>query len=424
MLHRHQILNNRPLIGAKTRISFLFGEYESRYYYWEVVETLKKLFLTGLIVQISMFSNLEWLFMAIILSFVVLMMQMLVQPYKTRLDNVMGTISAMMLVLVFTCVFALQTEANPPLIFIVFTGVAFFLILVFTIFFFIQSVRNAMSREARLRQLPRCSWLMDDGQRYACFLSHYKEEAGAEARYLKDSLDQMLGCPVYLDASNLADLRELFASGVHVSEVFVLLLTENVLTRPWCLLELHEAARRHKPIVMLSLKGKRFDFDDAFELLSDLEGNLPSLNPHALDELRSHLEGATLSELAQSVKQALEADVFGRARAGSVPTLNLSSTSNQLEAQLVDLVGEMTTAAGRPQLEWSHKGSSSPRGSFRKRGGGPLSSFTSPPQRRMRSGYRRGCRRRSGRRAAWRRRLEERPSPSCRPSRRSRARTV
>ena len=139
-----------------------------------------------------------------------------------------------------------------------------------------------------------------------------------------------------------------------MSEVFVLLLTENVLTRPWCLLELHEAARRNKPIVMLSLKGKRFDFDDAFELLSDLEGNLPSLNPHALDELRSHLEGATLSELAQSVKQALEADVFGRARAGSVPTLNLSSTSNQLEAQLVDLVGEMTTA-GRPQLEWSQR---------------------------------------------------------------------
>ena len=52
-----------------------------------------------------------------------------------------------------------------------------------------------------------------------------EEEAGAEARYLKDSLDQMIGVPCYLDVSNLADLRELFASGVHVSEVFVLLLT-------------------------------------------------------------------------------------------------------------------------------------------------------------------------------------------------------
>ena len=43
----------------------------------------------------------------------------------------------------------------------------------------------------------------------------------------------MLGCPSYLDSSNLADLRELFSRGVHRSEVLLLLLSENVLTRPW-----------------------------------------------------------------------------------------------------------------------------------------------------------------------------------------------
>ena len=58
-------------------------------------------------------------------------------------------------------------------------------------------------------------------------------EAGAEARYVKDSLDQMLGCPVYLDSTNLIDLRNLFYGGVHASEVFVLLLSQDVLTRPW-----------------------------------------------------------------------------------------------------------------------------------------------------------------------------------------------
>ena len=118
----------------------------------------------------------------------------------------------------------------------------------------------------------------------ACFLSHYKEEAGADARYLKDSLDMMLGCAVYLDSSNLADLRSLFYGGVHASEVFVLLLSEGVLTRPWCLLEVREAAQMGKPIVLLELKGKRFSFDDAFALLADLENELPSRNPEAIDE--------------------------------------------------------------------------------------------------------------------------------------------
>ena len=57
--------------------------------------------------------------------------------------------------------------------------------------------------------LPACQWQLAQGQSYSCFLSHYKVEAGADARYLKDALDKMLGCPAYLDSSTLADLREL-----------------------------------------------------------------------------------------------------------------------------------------------------------------------------------------------------------------------
>ena len=119
--------------------------------------------------------------------------------------------------------------------------------------------RAQMEKEARLRRLPLCDWRLAKNQGYgarrpshdrthprpprqpaasptrasrtagctACFLSHYKEEAGADARYLKDSLDMMLGCAVYLDSSNLADLRSLFYGGVHASEVFVLLLSEG-----------------------------------------------------------------------------------------------------------------------------------------------------------------------------------------------------
>ena len=110
-------------------------------------------------------------------------------------------------------------------------------------------------------RLPTCRWCLKEGQRYVCFLSHFKAEAAAEARYLKDALDRMTACHVYLDSSTLADLRELFASGVDVSEVLVLMLTPGLLTRPWCLLEIRRAR---------------------FQARSDLCHQMPFEKPHPL----------------------------------------------------------------------------------------------------------------------------------------------
>jgi len=196
--------------------------------------------------------------------------------------------------------------------------------------------------------LPTCEWHLTAGQEFSCFLSHYKVEAGAEARYLKDSLDTMLSCPAYLDSSTLADLRELFRGGVRQSEVLVLLLSKGLLTRPWCLLEIREAMRLQKPIVLLALAGpgQSFSFDDAFALVSDLESNLPPLNPWGLDELRTHLDNEPLSELQDTVRKALE-----MGRAAGVTRLNINGTANQLEAELLGLVERLAAATGRT-VEW------------------------------------------------------------------------
>ena len=69
-------------------------------------------------------------------------------------------------------------------------------------------------------------WVVGEGRTFACFLSHTKEEAGADARYLRDLLERMLGCRVYLDSAELTDLRTLFTEGVQRSEVLVLLGTQ------------------------------------------------------------------------------------------------------------------------------------------------------------------------------------------------------
>ena len=49
------------------------------------------------------------------------------------------------------------------------------------------------------------------------FLSHFKEEAGSDARYLSDLIKRKTGCAAYLDSNDLVDLRTLFNEGeLHV----------------------------------------------------------------------------------------------------------------------------------------------------------------------------------------------------------------
>ena len=59
------------------------------------------------------------------------------------------------------------------------------------------------------------------GKEYVAFLSHFKVEAGSEARYLHDMLTNILGQPNFLDSNSLHDLRSLFAH-VHASPALIL----------------------------------------------------------------------------------------------------------------------------------------------------------------------------------------------------------
>ena len=86
-----------------------------------------------------------------------------------------------------------------------------------------QSARNAArataaEREAsiargRLTTPPMHKWELRQGNRYCVFLSHFKEEAGSDARYLSDLIRRETGCAAYLDSNDLVDLRTLFNEG-------------------------------------------------------------------------------------------------------------------------------------------------------------------------------------------------------------------
>ena len=57
------------------------------------------------------------------------------------------------------------------------------------------------------------NWELRQGNRYCVFLSHFKEEAGSDARYLSDLIRRKTGCAAYLDSNDLVDLRTLFNEG-------------------------------------------------------------------------------------------------------------------------------------------------------------------------------------------------------------------
>ena len=86
-----------------------------------------------------------------------------------------------------------------------------------------------------------------------------------EARFLKAELEQALGAPVFLDSDDLRDLTLLFEH-VRESSCVVLLQSEAVLARPWCLAELVTAVDHHVPIVAVSVSDKGYDFAQAGQL--------------------------------------------------------------------------------------------------------------------------------------------------------------
>jgi hypothetical protein len=155
-----------------------------------------------------------------------------------------------------------------------------------------------------------------------------------EARFLQTQLEDMLAKPVFLDSDDLRDLNDLM-SHVRDSDVLLLLQTEQVLTRPFCLLELVTAVDAGIPIVGVNLHGpKAYDFSKASSLLTHLDAQLPQLNPGA--EAILHEYGVDTLDAAHKLSHCVPSVI-------SVP-LNASASRNILAATLHDLCEAMARA--------------------------------------------------------------------------------
>ena len=77
----------------------------------------------------------------------------------------------------------------------------------------VAAEREASIARGRLSHPPSHEWGLSQSNRYCMFLSHFKVEAGSDARYLSDLIKRMTGCAAYLDSNDLVDLRTLFNEG-------------------------------------------------------------------------------------------------------------------------------------------------------------------------------------------------------------------
>ena len=142
---------------------------------------------------------------------------------------------------------------------------------------------------------------------------------------------------ILTDSDNLGEVRELIG---HVldSDVVVLLQSEEVLTRPWCLLELYTAAAAGIPIVSLVCSGKGYDFAAAEDHLLHLDTSLPAANPSAVGVLEAN--ETSVLHVAQVLWTCLP-------NVTTVP-LNSSGSEGAFRTAVADLVQAMQCAHAMP----------------------------------------------------------------------------
>ena len=100
----------------------------------------------------------------------------------------------------------------------------------------------------------------------------------------------------------MRDLRSLL-DHVKDSDVLVLFQSKEVLSRPWCLLELFTAIAEGVPIVALNCVGKGYAFDQASDFLTHLTSSLKTYNPSALDLLAA--EGVEIDRIAHALSTVI-----------------------------------------------------------------------------------------------------------------------
>ena len=285
---------------------------------------IRKLLLVGMVMLVDR-GSVGQLALASIIAFIFLSMHLLCWPYKRPSDNILRAATEGHIFLAVMLALVLKHDLHHEKVqasfyehllfwsFIAMVPFAFIFLVWFKLREIVPLLRQHEDKQgkehndagssipdvvaARLHAFTMCKFgLADISQRkrlerwfkgwgvkkqYAVFISHYKDQAGAEARVLKQLLSRCLRTEtedqIFLDSDNLTNLSAL-RDHITQSDAVVVLLTKNFLSRPWCLVEMQTAVRERVPIIILPIKPSTHYLDPADEQegIASILDNLPA----------------------------------------------------------------------------------------------------------------------------------------------------
>ena len=89
----------------------LYIQYEGQYYWWEIVEMIKKMLLTGGLVLLAPGSTAQIL-VGVLITLVYFSCVMKLEPYEDYNDDILQTISTVQIMLTLLMGFALRSDDN------------------------------------------------------------------------------------------------------------------------------------------------------------------------------------------------------------------------------------------------------------------------------------------------------------------------
>jgi len=124
------------------------------------------------------------------------------------------------------------------------------------------------------------------------------------------------------------------SSFINESELCLVLLSKPLLTDPSALFEIWLALQRQIPIVTVVLTGDGYSYEEASEVLANLQTEMENARPGSELELQKRLGGrSSVDELGAKVNSSLSAII--------AVTWSPFGSRNQLEAVIDDIVARM-----------------------------------------------------------------------------------
>jgi len=277
---RHAIMTNRPTALSRA-IAFLYREYEPSFFWWELVEMLRRFVLVGLMVLAQ--GSMLQLVIGTLLSATFLLFQVQASPYKNMSDDFLASGSSFALVAIFLCSYAFKDSAffglddikqrmseeqrdlyvinQGTLTLIMIASTLGSILLSFVLFIIQFSIEAArMRREQRASKARRLRYksnnqevrVMDlDDQHYHTFLSHVWGTGQDQMRIVKQRLLEMIPeLHVFLDVDDLEEIGDLEAYVERTVTVLVY-CSRGYFTSKNCMRELASSVAKKKPIIAL-----------------------------------------------------------------------------------------------------------------------------------------------------------------------------